>query len=98
MKTQTFSLSLNNVSQYVIGIKKKQENAIYGIDCVLSNGYELSIIKGRGTYSNKDTFEVAVIRDGYIAYDITDGDVLGYQSAEQVRQLICKVGSLSTLK
>lgn len=60
------------------------------------NGYGVSVVCGKMFYSNgSDTYEVAILHDGGIAYDtgITD-DVLGYLSPSEVTDVMRKVQEL----
>jgi len=60
------------------------------------NGYGLSIVKGHATYGgDKGLYEAAVLKDDQITYDttITD-DVLGYQSEDDITELLKKVSEL----
>jgi len=67
------------------------------------NGYGVSVLLGEDFYSNGiNTYEVAVIKgnadEWYLCYDtpITD-DVLGYQTKEQVTEIVRKVQELSEI-
>ena len=55
----------------------------------LENGFSLSIVRGEGTYSGADTYEVAVInRAGDISYRHTGGDdVLGFQTEDDIKAI-----------
>lgn len=61
------------------------------------NGYSISVIFSSADddfYSNGiDTYEVSVIKDGRINYDIYP-DVLGFQTKEQINQVIAKIQML----
>jgi hypothetical protein len=56
----------------------------------LPNGLFVSVISGDGAYSSKDTYEIAMFWQGDFiqlgAYD----DVLGYQSKEQIDEILRK--------
>ena len=55
---------------------------------IFDNGWSLSIIHGDMAYCDAKTFEVAVIGpDGKIDYTHTNGDVLSYQTAEDIAAL-----------
>jgi hypothetical protein len=59
------------------------------------NGYELSIIGGDSFYGNgKDTFEVAILKNGQLCYDspLTD-DVLKFQTPEDIDNILQEVES-----
>jgi len=59
------------------------------------NGYGISVVNGRGAYSRTGTYEVAVLYNGDLCYntDITD-DVLGYQTPEQVTEVMRRIQEL----
>lgn len=52
------------------------------------NGY--GVIRGHYFYCSENTYEVAILKDGDICYDITD-DVLGYQTKDQVTKIMKKL-------
>ena len=54
------------------------------------NGYGISVIRGQYFYCNENTYEVAILKDGDLCYDITD-DVLGYQTKDQVTKIMKKL-------
>ena len=57
------------------------------------NGYGVSVITGRGAYSDDDhPYEVAILFDGELTYNthITD-DVIGYQKVRGVTNIMKKV-------
>ena len=61
------------------------------------NGYGVSVIFGDIFYSNGiDTYEVAILKNGYLCYDtyITD-DILGYQDEDEVTEIMRKVQELN---
>ena len=61
------------------------------------NGYGVSVLFGEQFYSNGvDTYEVGILKDGYLCYDthLTD-DVLGYQDEEEVAEIMRKVQELN---
>ncbi len=59
------------------------------------NGWSLSIIWGGSTYSDSNTVEVAVINpQGELDYTHTDGDVLGWQSPDDVIDITEKIKAL----
>lgn len=64
----------------------------WGLD--FDNGYGISVIKGKFTYSNAKTYEVAVIKGENLCYTtpITD-DVLGYQTPEQITEIMKELQS-----
>ena len=60
------------------------------------NGYGISVLLGNMFYSNGiDTYEVAVLYNGGIAYntDITD-DVIGYINEDEVNDVIGKIQAI----
>ena len=59
------------------------------------NGWGLSIISGPNTNSDNGTFEVAVLDpQGNINYDHTNGDVLSYQSVQDIEIIAQKINRL----
>ena len=61
------------------------------------NGYGVSVIFGEQFYSNGiDTYEVAVLKDGFICYKtyITD-NVVAYQTENEVTEIMRKVQELN---
>lgn len=55
----------------------------------------VSCVQGHGIYNDKQTFELAVINDiGKLDYSLTDGDVLCYQTIEDLITLIKKVATI----
>ena len=61
------------------------------------NGYGVSVLHGEQFYSDDYTYEVAVIRDNDVVYPPSicpDGDVLGWQTKEQVTEIMKKVQEL----
>lgn len=61
------------------------------------NGYSISVLHGECFYSDENTYEVAALRDGKIVYIepiFPDDDVLGWQTAEQVTEIMRKVQEL----
>lgn len=55
-----------------------------------NNGYGISVLLGKMFYSNgKNTYEVAVLYNNRLAYD-----VLGWQTAEQVTEIMSRVQDL----
>jgi len=59
------------------------------------NGYGASVINGYGAYCNDDTYEVAVLFEDKLCYStpITN-DVIGYQSEEEVSEIMKQVQQL----
>lgn len=60
---------------------------------IFENGFGVSVVFGSRFYSNGvDTYELAVIKDGYIRYDtpITD-DVLGHISEDEVTKVMERI-------
>ena len=67
------------------------------------NGYALSIVAGSYLYSDDGTYEVAVLKkDEYGGYrvnyepEFVDGDVLGYQTTEDIQECIKKLSVFSS--
>ena len=61
------------------------------------NGYSVSVIFGEQFYSNGiDTYEVGILKDGYLRFDtlLTD-TVLAYQSEDEVTEIMRKVQELN---
>lgn len=57
------------------------------------NGYGVSVITGKGTYTNNsDEYELAVLKDGEICYGtpITD-NVIGYLSKDEVTEFMKQI-------
>lgn len=92
MKTSFF----NSISSKIVDCyRNDNENlAIKRTRIVFSNGYELSIVNGWGMHCDEATYEVAVIKDEKLDYTHTDGDVLGYQSPEEILRLATLISNL----
>ena len=61
----------------------------------LDNGWTVSVINGPHTYSDVNSYEVGVIDPtGHLNYKHPDGDVLGWQSPEEVMAMIEKISKL----
>ena len=60
----------------------------------LKNTLIISLASGDMTYSSDGTYEVAILKDGQINYELTNGDVLKFQSPEDIRELVIKCGSI----
>ena len=59
------------------------------------NGWSISVINGHGTYADGETFEVAVLNpDGELCYAHTNGDVLGWQSTDEIEVLKQRIKQL----
>ena len=68
--------------------------SIQRIRFILINDYVISVVKGDGAYAGQrdNTFEMAVIApNGKLDYTHTEGDVLSYQTIEDLVELIKKV-------
>lgn len=54
-----------------------------------ANGYGISVVKGPFTYSDKSTYEVAILKNGSLCYDtpITN-DVLEYQTLGEIDEIM----------
>lgn len=67
------------------------------------NGYALSIVAGSWLYSDDDTYEVAVLKkDDEGRYSVNyepefvEGDVLGYQTADNIQKCIRELSVFKT--
>ena len=60
------------------------------------NGFGISVLCGTLFYSNGiDNYEVAVLKDNELFYsELTNNDVLGYQSEKQITRLMRKIQRL----
>ena len=60
------------------------------------NGYGVSVINGESAYCDSDTYELAVLYNDSLTYNtkITD-NVIGYQTAEEVTELMKQVQELT---
>lgn len=71
-----------------------------GIQAIVkfNNGYGASVVKGEFSYGGRDgLFELAVIgENGELHYDnpISNGDVLGYLTKEDVSEVLEKISKL----
>ena len=70
-------------------------HSLFTVDAIqaimeFDNGYGVSVIRGQYFYCNENTYEVAILKDGDLCYDITD-DVLGYQTEDQVTKIMKKL-------
>lgn len=53
------------------------------------NGYGISVISGQKAYCDKGTFEVAILKNGRIAYDTKlTYDVLGWQTPKDIDRIM----------
>ena len=57
------------------------------------NGWGVSVITGPYTYSENGTYEVAILKDNKINYDHY-GDVLGYQTRDEITELLKELAEL----
>ena len=59
------------------------------------NGFGLSIVNGKHADCSHDSYEVAILKNGSLCYDsgITE-DVLGYQTKEDINNLLEQVSNL----
>ena len=56
------------------------------------NGYGISVLCGIVFYSNgRDTYEVGVLYQGYLIKYFTDDSVIGWQTKEQVSEIMKKI-------
>jgi len=59
-----------------------------------SNGFGASVITGDYFYSRPDApYELGVLHDDSLHYDnpVADGDVVGYQTKEQIEELLKQI-------
>ena len=71
------------------------ENGGLSAKLEFDNGYGVSVINGKGTYTNDGQYELAVLKNGNITYD-TDitSDVIGFLSEDEVSEIMKKVQEL----
>ena len=70
----------------------KPEMGLARLRLVFEHGAMISVVRGHGSYSDSKSFEIGVLNPaGKLDYTLTDGDVLGYQSMEDLVILIRKV-------
>lgn len=89
-----FYEGLSSVRHLISGIEGevKAELGLARLRLVFEHGAMISVVRGHGSYSDAKTFEVAVLDPkGKLDYSLTDGDVLGYQTMEDLVILIRKV-------
>lgn len=57
------------------------------------SGFGISVLQGLGFYCTKDTYEVGLLKNGRLSVHTPcgDEDVLGYQTAEEIIQLMFKL-------
>lgn len=70
-----------------------EPHSLFTVDAIqaimeFDNGY--GVIRGQYFYYNENTYEVAILKDGDICYDIIV-DVLGYQTEDQVTKIMKKL-------
>lgn len=75
-----------------------KKRPVCGFQAVMNfnNGYGVSVLLGNMFYSNgKDTYELAVLEDGYLCYTtpITE-NVLGYLTEDEVTEVMRKIQEL----
>lgn len=61
------------------------------------NGFAVSVLHGEQFYCDENTYEVAVMKDNKVVYPeeiCPNGDVLGWQTAKQVSEIMRKVQEL----
>lgn len=88
----TFELNIENPNWKY----KTFADDIFGIHYVFTfdNGYKASVIKTRYSYgSDKDLWELAVIKDDRLHYDnsVAQGDVRGYLTDKEVNNLLREI-------
>ena len=84
--------------QYKIKSFENLSDSLYArLEVHFINGYQLSIIRGLGSYGNQQgLFEIAVISpDDKYCPDLLEGDdVLGWQTSAQVVSYVEKIGGI----
>ena len=61
------------------------------------NGYGISVINGPGTYSRKDTYEVAILHNEYLTYNTPlTNDVLADYTPEEINKLLAIIETWSS--
>lgn len=90
----------DEVMKRVLSISEASDEYIQRVRIHFDNGYSASIIQGKNTQSDADTYEVAVLdEDGHITYDTpVTSDVLGYQDKEEVMQTLGSISSLPSVQ
>ena len=86
-------ISLNAKPQGTKSFSSNSKHAVMEFE----NGYGVSVIFGEQFYSNGiDTYEVAVLKDGFICYKtyITD-NVVAYITEDEVTEIMRKVQELN---
>lgn len=77
---------------------KKHPNNLAGFDtqakAEFPNGYGISVVTGTSAYCGKGTYEAAVLFEGRLCRGATYGDVLGYQSPEEIDDLMIELQNL----
>ena len=64
----------------------------YNVTMEFSNGYELSITKGRHAYSGTNSAEIAVLKDGkFVRIEGQGDDVIGWVSADAIASIAYRV-------
>ena len=86
------------IEQYNIEAIEDKSDSLYARCRVrFTNGYQLSIIRGLGSYGyQQGLFEIAVFspNDKYCSDLLEGNDVLGYQTAKQVVSYVEKIGEI----
>ena len=93
----TIALSPFTEQYNIKSIEDKSDSLYARCQVHFENGYQLSIIRGLGSYGNQQgLFEIAIFSpDDKYCPDLLEGDdVLGYQTAAQVVIYVEKVGDL----
>jgi hypothetical protein len=89
-------VSFNNIfdilNDNIVDIEDLSDRYIKRARINLKNGYQVSIIRGYGTYSDENTFEVAIFDKDE---NILSGDVLGYVTEEKIYEIIKNTCKLS---
>ena len=81
----------NDIQENVVEVIHRESQGINGYRIVFINEYSLSIVKGDQTYSDSDTFEIALIKDGSLVKTFGQAGVLGHQSLEDIRKVCLEV-------
>jgi hypothetical protein len=68
------------------------DDGISRVRIIFNSGVQISCVRGHGMHHNNESMEVAILgKDGQLDYTLTDGDVLGYQTLDDLIELIKKV-------
>lgn len=68
------------------------DDGISRVRIIFYSGIQISCVRGYGIHHDKYSMEIAILgKDGQLDYTLTNGDVLGYQTLEDLIELIKKV-------